>query len=165
MDNQEIISIMKKTKHAKIDIRKTIENSIECGIMDACFYVEVLDNKNYVWNIIEFFENNDEYYKGNFDDEYYLGIEKEIEKDGVYISLRYYGEEVYSFMESDFGIKVQKIDNEFNITFGKRGGASCQHAPRFYPIKSPDDDTIQTLDEDYGINLIKDMYEIIVFDE
>lgn len=165
MNNTETMEIINDIKTAKIDVRKTIENTIKSGYMDPYYYVDILTEDNYTpYDILESFENPERYFEGKFDDEFYAKVEDAINNNGAYIVLEYLGNESFDYMECDFGIKIQKINDEYNIIFGERGGACCQSPARFYPFENTENETLQDIEESCGINIIKKMYDVIVFE-
>lgn len=178
---EEVEEIIKKTKHAKINIDNTILATERSGWMEDDYFVLLADG-TYLIDAMEY-EDEDE------DIDEFEFIENNLE-EGIYIALAYAcpdngstsdidGENgtgvcswkdnkeyslpedcILGHMEDDYGILVVKKDDEFEITFSIN--ESFRYGPGFgyRKISSIED----KLEEPLHRALIKIMYDVIIFE-
>ena len=184
--NNEVKEIIKKTKHAQIDVEETICMTVRSGWMDENYFVSQTDG-NYLFDIM----NIEDVEYDFLSDEYFDFINEKLEEEGIYIALAYAcpecgseaenedeeGTSVCTWsrdvelslpkdsllgnMETDYGIQVFKKDGKFETIFSFNDSITYGHAMGYRKISSIED----KLDEPLHRVLISLMYDSIIFEE
>jgi len=141
---------MEIKRNCKIDIKKTVENSV-AGRDEFHFYVDELTSNNYMPTYAG--EADEKYSFDEMNEEFFEFLDKKANEDGIYIRLVYataseingeavfeleYGgakeefrtndvDDVLAFEFADFGIKVRGDE----ITFGATIDGGCGQTPYF----------------------------------